>query len=314
MGLKLSSVQISSIQIFCKAAEVGSFKVAANVLGLSPAAVSRSIARLEERLRVQLFARSTRQIKLTDDGRLYFEQCREAIQQIEEVELALSGNYSTPSGTLKISVPTTYGHFRLLPLLEKFRRRYPQVLVEANISNQNIDFVEQGYDLAIRLGTPRDSRLVARLLEDAPLGVYASSTYLAQYGMPRTLEDLRSHECIQFELPSTGRPIPWIFRKVDDDVELSLGSSVQFSGDVLGCIGYAMAGGGLFQTYDFIATSPQYRSLVEVLTEYRGRSRPFYILYPYNRHLSAKVRAFVDFMTAEVRTLTDDARLRRAPS
>jgi DNA-binding transcriptional LysR family regulator len=307
MTSELGTVQIGSIQIFCKAAEVGSFTVAAEVLGLTPAAVSRSVARLEERLKVQLFARSTRQVKLTENGRLYFEQCREAVQQIEEVERALTGNRSTPIGTLRISVPTTYGHFRLLPMLEKFRQRYPQVMVEVNISNRNIDFVDEGYDLAIRLGTPQDSRLVARRLEDAYLGVYASRAYLARRGEPKTLEDLRQHDCIQFVLPSTGRPMSWIFKDGGEEVDLPLENTVRFSGDVLGCVGYAAVGGGLFQTYDFIAASPQYQDLVEVLPAYRGRSRPFCILYPHNRHLSAKVRALVDLVTGEIEKLRPDA-------
>lgn len=312
MSSDLGTVQIGSIQIFCKAAEVGSFTVAAEVLGLTPAAVSRSVARIEERLKVQLFARSTRQVKLTENGRLYFEQCREAVQQIEEVERALTGNRSTPIGTLRISVPTTYGHFRLLPMLEKFRQRYPQVMVEVNISNRNIDFVDEGYDLAIRLGTPQDSRLVARKLEDAYLGVYASPAYLARRGEPLSIEDLRQHDCIQFVLPSTGRPMSWIFRDGGEDLELPLENTVRFSGDVLGCVGYAAVGGGLFQTYDFIATSPQYQDLVEVLPAFRGRSRPFCILYPHNRHLSAKVRALVDLLTVEIEALVQDGRQRGA--
>lgn len=286
--------------------------MAAEVLGLTPAAVSRSVARIEERLKVQLFARSTRQVKLTENGRLYFEQCREAVQQIEEVERALTGNRSTPIGTLRISVPTTYGHFRLLPMLEKFRQRYPQVMVEVNISNRNIDFVDEGYDLAIRLGTPQDSRLVARKLEDAYLGVYASPAYLARRGEPLSIEDLRQHDCIQFVLPSTGRPMSWIFRDGGEDLELPLENTVRFSGDVLGCVGYAAVGGGLFQTYDFIATSPQYQDLVEVLPAFRGRSRPFCILYPHNRHLSAKVRALVDLLTVEIEALVQDGRQRGA--
>ncbi|MCW8206290.1 LysR family transcriptional regulator [Verminephrobacter aporrectodeae subsp. tuberculatae] len=310
MDSDLATVQIGSIQIFCKAAEFGSFTAAAASLGLTPAAVSRSVARIEERLRVQLFARSTRQVRLTDNGRLYFEQCREAIEQLENVERVLTGNRATPSGTLRISVPTTYGNLRLLPLLEKFKQKYPQVIFEVNISNRNIDFVDQGYDLAIRLGTPQDSRLVARRLEDASLGVYATRAYLARCGEPQTLADLHQHDCIQFVRPSTGRPMPWIFRDGNTDVDFPFESTVRFSGDVLGCVGYAAIGGGLFQTYDFIATNPRYQDLVEVLPDYRGRSRSFCIIYPHNRHLSAKVRALVDWLTSGVDALAQNTRHR----
>lgn len=313
MSSELGSVQIGSIKIFCKAAEVESFTIAAEYLGLTPAAVSRSVARIEERLHVQLFARSTRQVKLTENGRLYYQQCREAIQQIEDVERALTGNRSIPIGRLRISVPTTYGHFRLLPILTKFRQQYPQVFFDVNISNTNIDFVDQGYDMAIRLGTPQDSRLVARKLEDATLGVYASRNYLHRHGTPQTLDDLRQHDCIQFVLPSTGRPMSWIFKNGHEDVDMPLDSAVKFSGDVLGCVGYAATGGGLFQTYDFIARNEQFQDFVEVLTDYRGRSRPFCILYPHNRHLSANVRALVDLLVNEISAMASPATAQTPP-
>ena len=139
MDWKLNSNNIGSIQIFCKAAELESFTAAANLLGVTPAAVSRSIARIEERLGARLFARSTRKIKLTDDGRLYFGECLQALRQIEEVENLISGNLGEPKGKLRISVPTTYGHCRVMPVLVKYRKLYPQVDLEINISNKNID-------------------------------------------------------------------------------------------------------------------------------------------------------------------------------
>lgn len=307
MNGDLSAVQIGSLQIFCKAAELGSFTAAAEAMGLTPAAVSRSVARLEQRLGVQLFARSTRQIRLTDNGQLYHEQCRAAVQQIEEAERAITGTRAMPAGTLRLSVPTTYGHFRLLPILDKFRQCHPQVRFDINISNRNIDFVDEGYDLAIRLGEPQDSRLVARRLEDASMGIYAAPAYLARRGVPQSLGELDQHDCIQFVLPSTGRPMAWSLRDGGRDVELTVDSAVRFSGDVLGCVGHALAGGGLFQTYDFIARSRQYQDLVEVLPESRGRSRPFSVLYPYHRHLSASVRALVAFLAEEVEALTTGA-------
>lgn len=204
----MGGMQVGSIQIFCRAAESGSFTAAAESMGITPAAVSRSIARLEQRLRVKLFARSTRQVRLTDDGRLYFEQCRDALQQIAEVEHVLSGSRSNPSGSLRISLPTTYWHCRLLPLLSTFRCKYPKISLEINISNNNIDFLEHDFDLAIRLGIPQDSRLVARKLEDAALGVYASEEYLRRKGTPKVLEDLAAHDCIPFILPSTAGRCP----------------------------------------------------------------------------------------------------------
>lgn len=295
--IKFSPIQLNAIELFCKAASLGSFTAAAEALGITPAAVSRAVTRLEERLGVRLFARTTRKIRLTVDGKLYFEQCRQALEQIGEVERVITGNQEIPRGTLRISMPTTYGHFRVLPLLPLFLKSYPQVCIEIDISNRNIDFVDEGFDLAIRLGNHSDSRLVAHKLEDASVGVFASPQYLARAGTPVTLEELADHHCIQFNLPSTGRPMPWIFREGDKDIEYPFNSRIRCYEDVLACVTLARHGAGLFQIYHFIAEEYERNGdLVEVLKPYSGRTRKFSILYPHNRHLSSKVRSFVDFL------------------
>ena len=297
-------MQLGSIELFCKAAELSSFTAAAGALGITPAAVSRSVGRLETRLGTRLFVRTTRQIRLTDDGRVYFEQCEQALAQIAQASRVLAGHQSEASGVLRISAPTTYAHYRLFPSLPKFASAYPKVQIEVSVSNRNIDFVEEGFDLAIRLGVPQDSRLVARKLEDASLGVFAAPNYLKRKGAPLDLTDLKQHDCIQFVLPSTGRPMPWLFKLNGEDVERSSSGLVRIHDDVLGCLNYARAGGGLVQIYHFIARDAlKAKQLVEVLTAHSGRSRPFSVLYPHNRHLSPRVRALVDFLTAEVNRL-----------
>jgi DNA-binding transcriptional LysR family regulator len=290
--------QLSTIALFCKAAELGSFTASANALGLTPAAVSRGVGRLEERLGIKLFRRTTRSMSLTDDGRLYFEQCRAAIAQIDDAEKAISGQQSVPRGLLRISAPSTYAHYRLLPRMAEFRRLYPLIELELNISNRNIDFVEEGYDIAIRQGTPPESRLVARKLEDARVGVYAAPNYLKRCGEPATLEELQSerHTLIPFLLPSTGRLMPWIFLGDGIPVELTPRSDVRVSDEPLSCVALARSGLGLVQTFEWIAQSYD-SELVEILQNYSGRTRPFFLLYPQNRHLSTRVRALVDFLT-----------------
>ncbi len=295
-------VQLGTIELFCKAAELGSFTAAAEALGLTQGAVSRSIARLEERLGVRLFQRSTRSVRLTDDGELYRSQCQQALDQIAEAERAITGHQAEPAGTLRISAPTTYGNFRLMPWLPRFSARFPKVAVEVDISNRNVDLVEDGYDLAIRLGEPKDSRLIARKLEDATMGVFASPAYLERAGTPASLDDLRRHACIQFVLPSTGRPMPMIFREGGRDIDFPFTSRQRVRDDVLAAVTWARAGGGLFQIYHYIAQEFVARGeLVEVLQPFNGRSRPFSVLYPQNRHLSARVRAFVDFLAEQAR-------------
>jgi DNA-binding transcriptional LysR family regulator len=293
-------MQIGTVAIFCKAAELASFTAAAHAMSITPAAVSRSIARLEERLGLKLFRRTTRQVQLTDDGRVYFTQCAAALAQIADAEEAITGQHSEPRGTLRLSVPSTYAHYRLLPRLGAFRVRYPRVELDINISNRNIDFVEEGYDLAIRLGSPPDSRLVARKLEDARVGVYASPEYLKRCGEPHDLADLRSaaHTTIPFVLPSTGRVLPWIFNAGGEPVEMAIKSPIRVSEGPLGTMALARAGLGLAQSFEWIAQAYP-AELVEVLRPFGGRSRPFYVLYLQNKHLSARVRAFVDFLVSK---------------
>jgi DNA-binding transcriptional LysR family regulator len=298
--MSVNPTELGSIEVFCKAAELESFVATSLILGITPAAVSRSIARLENRLAVRLFNRTTRQVKLTDDGRTYFEQCRQALEQIQNAEHILSGKQKTPSGRLRISVPTTYGHARLMPLLPLFIAKYPKIELDMDISNRNIDFIEEGFDLAIRLGEQQDSGLVARTLENASVGIFASPGYLRKHGQPKTLQDLNNHQCLVFILPSTGKALAWQFNN-RGPVDQTMRSRIRFHGDVLGAVNAAAAGAGLVQTYHFIAQDYVERGLLkEVLKPFGGRTRQFSLLYPRNRHLSSKVRVFVDFLVKQV--------------
>lgn len=293
-----STSQLTTIALFCKSAELGSFTAAASAMGLTPAAVSRSVGRLENRLGIKLFRRTTRNMSLTDDGRLYFEQCRAAIAQIDEAEKVIKGMQTEPRGLLRISAPSTYAHYRLLPRLADFKRRYPSIELDINISNRNIDFIDDGYDVAIRLGTPPDSRLIARKLEDAPVGVYATPAYIQSRGQPTNLNQLKDkkiHTLLPFVLASTGKVLPWIFMQDGNPVELLPHSTVSVSEGPIGCVVLARSGMGLVQTFSWIADSYA-GEFIEVLRPFSGRTRPFYLLYPQNRHQSVKVRAFIEFL------------------
>jgi len=301
MKRNFEEMQLGSIELFCQAAELSSFTAAANLAGVTPAAVSRSIARLEERLGVRLFVRTTRQIRLTDGGRRYYEQCRQALQQLMEAEREVTGAQAAPAGPLRISVPTPYGHYRLLPLLPQFRQLYPDVTVEVHVSNRNIDFSEESFDMAIRGRDPVDSTLIARKLEDAELVLVAAPSYLKRAGMPTALDDLQRHECIQFDLPSTGRKIPWPFRVDGKQVDIMTTGGYTCAEDVLGIVTLARSGAGLAQTYRFIVERDLAEGgLVELLPQHGGTSRPFILLYPHARHLSLRVRTFVDFLTEKL--------------
>lgn len=301
MARETRGVMLGSIELFCLAAELESFTAAATQAGLTPAAVSRAIGRLEERLAVRLFVRSTRKIRLTDGGRAYYAQCRQALGQLAEAERELTGQQAEPAGLLRISAPTTFGHYLLLPLLPAFRKRYPQVQVEVQVSNRNVDFTAESFDLAIRARTPPDSGLVARKLMDAELVVAAAPAYLRRAGKPRKLEDLAAHECIQFLLPRTGQRVAWEFRRDGEDVEIETPGSYTCTDDVLAVATLARAGAGLVQTHRFILAEDLARgTLVEVLQPFGGRARPFSLIYPATRHMPLRVRVFIDFLAERV--------------
>ncbi|WP_390347543.1 LysR substrate-binding domain-containing protein [Variovorax boronicumulans] len=300
MQRQFGDILLGSIELFCLAAESGGFTSAALAAGVTPAAVSRSISRLEKRLGLRLFVRTTRSVRLTDAGRVYFAQCRQALAQLAEAEREVMGQQALPSGTLRISVPTTYGHHRILPLLPAFRERFPDIRLHVHLSNRNIDFVEEGYDMAVRVRAQPDSTLIARHLEDADLVVVATRKYLRKAGTPRTLDDLAAHECIQFELPSSGRRISWLFKENGKDREVFADSAYSCSDDVLGGVTLAKSGAGLFQTYRFVVEKELADgALVEVLKPFAGRSRPYTLLYPDGRHVPLRMRVFIDFLMAQ---------------
>jgi len=301
MRRQFNDVLLGSIELFCLAGELGSFTAAATAAGVTPAAVSRSVARLEERMGVRLFVRTTRHIRLTDVGRGYFEECRQALSQLIDAERMATGQQLRPVGTLRVSVPTTYAHYRLLPWLPEFRARHPEVRLDIHVSNRNVDFSDEGYDLAIRVRAPADSGLIVRHLEDAELVVVATPAYLARRGTPMTPADLGQHECIQFDLPSSGRRIPWLFQDQGKEIEVAGDGGYVLSEDVLGGVTLARHGAGLFQTYRFIVEEDLREGrLVTVLQAFGGRSRPYNLLYPHNRHVPLRVRSFIDFLVQKV--------------
>ncbi|WP_313698442.1 LysR family transcriptional regulator [Achromobacter sp.] len=295
MTRHFDDLQLGSIEMFCLAAELSSFTAAANAAGVTPAAVSRSVSRLEARLGIRLFVRSTRHIRLSDEGRAYFEQVRPAIAQLVDAERQVGGQGA--AGRLRISLPTPYAHYRVLPLLPAFRDKYPNVDVHVHISNRNVDFADDGYDLSVRGRAPDDSALIARKLEDAELVVVGAPDYLRRRGTPQALEDLAAHDCIQFDRPSSGRRIPWTFQVDGEEVDIVTDGAYGTGEDVLGGVTLARAGAGLFQTYRFVVEDDLREGrLTEVLQLYGGSTRPFVLLYPHARHVSRRVRAFVDFL------------------
>jgi DNA-binding transcriptional LysR family regulator len=285
---------LPNVLTFCAVIEQGSFSKAARELGVTPQAASRSVVRLEETLGVTLFRRTTRTVTPTDVARAYYETAKQALALLQRAELEVSSRNVARSGLVRLSVPTTYGHHRLLPALAAFHERYPAIELEIHVGNRNVDFTSEGYDLAVRLGAIRGKGLVARKLGDFALGVYGAPAYLARRPPPRTPAHLADHACIAFIMPSTGRLMPWILGTGPSFVPPA---PVRCADDVLATITLARAGVGLCQTYDFLVEKDVERGLlVEVLRDFRGGSRPFTLIYPATPKRSPAARAMIDFL------------------
>jgi len=287
-----------ALTVFTKVAEYGGFTAAARRLGLSVSAVTKTVARLEDELGTQLFNRTTRQLHTTDYGQEFYERCIRILADLEDAETALRQGSISYSGRVRVITPFSFGRVTLVPELPSFLRKYPEIVLDLNFSDQPVDLIAEGYDVAVRTGEISDSRLTTRLLTRGSQVTFASPTYLARHGLPRTPEDLRDHNCI------VGRFGPeWSFRGPDRKpmtVRVS-GNAVVNSGDALREA--AVAGIGIGQGTWWLVRKDLERGLVEsILPDYALEGMPISILYPAQRHLPAKVRVFIDFLVAITRT------------
>ena len=294
---------LPNLVAFCRTFEEGSFTRAARRLHVTPAAVSRSVARLETQLGAVLFRRSTRQLRPTPQGEAYYAGCAEALRLLAEAEGALAANAGgAPRGKVRLSVPSTYGLSHLLARMAGFAEEYPQIQLDIQVSNQTIDFVREGFDMAVRLGQIDDAGLVARKLGDATLGLFAGPGYLARRGRPRTLAALLSrkdHDTIPFVMPRTGRVSPWLFAA--PNAEAVPDGAIRCLDDPQGLLALARAGLGVVQTYHFMASElVASGALVEILSAHAGRTRPFSLVYPKvagaGGGMSPAARAVVSFI------------------
>lgn len=293
---------LSDVEVFLAVAQHQSFTAAAIELATTTSVLSRALSRLEARLGNQLMQRTTRQLALTQAGQRYLEQTRTAFALLHDAERDLSGPTGETTGHIRMSVPTTYGLYRLPVLLSRFARRHPAVRIDLDITNRNVDLVAEGFDLAIRPGHFADSGLVARKLEDASLCLVASPAYVKESGAPGTLQDLAQHACLPFVMPSTGRLAHWLFKDGGRDLEWLPPTTIRTSGDVLGVVSLALQGMGICQSYDFVVREHlEAGRLVEILPLSRGRSRPFSVLYAPHRSQSAATRALIELLAADAR-------------
>ncbi|WP_242346048.1 LysR family transcriptional regulator [Anaeromyxobacter terrae] len=290
--------RLGNLEALVLAAELGSFTLAAGRLRLSPSALSRRVAQLEEELGVRLLHRTTRAVRLSEEGRLFVERCRGALRELEEARASLTRLRERPAGLLRIEAPSILGRHVLVPALPRFTSRYPAVQVELVLRDVPEDLVSGGIDVALRIGALADSGLIARRLGRTRMRVCGAPGYLRRRGTPRTVEALARHERLGFTLH--GRAIAWRLRDGAKVRELPPSGRIAVnSAEAL--VDLAIGGAGLAWVCDFMmARARASGQLVEVLEDAVCEEHPIHALTLQSRHVLPKVRAFVEFAAAEL--------------
>ena len=282
------------ISEFVYVAEKESFTLASKKMAISTAQVSRQVSALEKRLNVKLFYRTTRKVSLTEEGRIFYQHCRSVLDGLDTAERAITNLQSKPQGKIKLTAPVTYGEQQILPLVNDFVKKYSDVEVSAYLSNQRVDLVEEGYDLAIRLGKLGDSSMMAKKLGKRTNFVCASPAYLQIHGIPHSLSELNKHSCLLGTLDY------WHFRESGREKNVRVTGKLRYnSGFAL--VDAALKGLGIVQLPDYYVQQ-QLKSgeLVSLLDNYREPEEGIWAVYPHNRHLSPKIRLLVDYLTEQL--------------
>ncbi|MDG6778518.1 LysR family transcriptional regulator [Thiomicrorhabdus sp. zzn3] len=285
--------RLEEIQIFIRIVEAGGIGRAAEQMSLAKSAVSRRLSDLEERLACKLIQRTTRSLSLTDAGRIYYEQALKLVEQYEAMNQAILQGEQALSGSLRIAVPLSFGLSHLTPVLDEFAKRHPQLKLNVDFSDRQVDLVEEGFDLAFRIGDLKESAIQARRIVPIRFVLCASPEYLAEYGEPHDHETLRSHKILRYTASNGVLPL------VDPQGnahQVHFDSQIQANnGDFLKRM--AMAGHGIVFSPTFIAWEAiKNGELVPVLSDYTLPEMNAYAVYPQNRFLAPKARAFIDFL------------------
>jgi len=296
---------LNGFVVFVQVAETRSFVAAGRLLGVSASAVGKAIGRLEEKLGVRLFHRSTRSVTLTAEGTLFLERCRRILAEIEAAEQELSQASGAPRGRLRVSFPLVSS--LMLPVLADFMRTYPEIELDLDFSDRMVDVIEEGFDAVVRTGTPSDSRLTARRLGAFKSLLVASPDYLARRGVPKTPTDLLHHTCLHYRFPNSGKLEAWALQQAPGEPDVQIPTSMVCN-NIETRVCFAMRGLGIAYLPDF-AVREQLAdgTLASVLTQHVKRSGVFHVLWPASKHPSPKVRAFVDFLCARVFQAADEA-------
>ncbi|HEX7791499.1 MAG TPA: LysR family transcriptional regulator [Afipia sp.] len=288
--------RIDAMQAFVAVADLEGFAPAARKLGLSPSAVTRLVAGLEERLGARLLQRTTRSVTLTDVGTRYLERARRILGDVEEAEASAQAERTQPSGKIVVSAPLMFGRLHVGPLMSRYLKQYPEVTAELRLSDRMVNLVDEGVDLAVRIGHLADSSVVARNVGDMRRLVVASPGYLKKHGKPVKPSDLAGHEIIQF----TGNSSLSEWRFTENGREVRVPHSSRFATNSTdAAVRHAEQGGGLINVLAYQVAEPLKAGRLKILlADYEPPPLPIHVVYPTSRLLSAKVRSFVDLVVA----------------
>lgn len=288
--------KFESIRAFTQVVESGGFAAAARVMGLSRSAVNKLVMNLEEALQAQLLHRTTRLVTPTDTGRAYYDRCVAILADLEEAERAIAHLQAEPRGKLRINAPMTFGTLHLAPIVADFLVQYPEVQLELTLDDRRIDPVNEGFDITVRIAQPpEDANLVVHQLATVQMVVCAAPAYLEKYGTPTQPQDLKTHRCLHYG--HIGNTNSWRLLGPDQPYDIKVqGPLCSNNGEALQASAVKGLGIALLPTF-IVGPDLQTGRLTHILCQYRPADIAVCVLYPVNRHLSAKVSLFTEFLT-----------------
>lgn len=290
---------LSDIAVFAQVVESGSFTAAAERLDLSKSVVSKYVTRLEDRLGARLLNRTTRRISLTEIGRTFYERSLSGLREIKEAEAEVSRLQDEPRGMLRINAPMSFGVMHLAPAIPEFLRQYPELSVDLNFDDRKIGLVEGGFDVALRISDLADSSHIARRIGPCYHAVVASPDYLETYGEPKVPQDLANHNIVGYQYQESAKQ--WAFvDPAGKSFVVPVSGSIQMNNS-LGMREAVINGAGIMRTPTFVVGSDIQSGLLRpILPQFKTLQLSIYAVYPERRHLSPKVRAFIDFMVERI--------------
>lgn len=291
--------KLSSMAVFVKASDLGSFAATAEALGMSPQMVAKHVVFLEDRLGTALLHRTTRRQSLTDVGRAFYDRCKQLLSDVEAAESVALDMRSQPKGVLRVNAPVTFGAFSLAPFVTRYLDRYPDMRIDLTLNDRFFDPLEEGFEVMVRIGEVEDPSLIALPLAPYRLIACASPDYLIRHGTPRIPLDLEQHDCLAYGDGPSSTPCRWRFSRSGKSEEVRISGRIR-SNDWKALLHASIAGYGITLGPESVLNAEITAGrLVQVLPDHEGPSRPMHVIYPVGRRPTAKVQSFVEALLDE---------------